>query len=136
MISKLNDSTNANAPIEQRVDQLIETIWHNQHTERSRAMQEILTGVQIDPELRQRFNPTMKKLRDLYDAQWQKLFSDFEMENNDREAVKQLTYSTLHGLASDLSLRSNDKSIQGAKAILKQAVIDFLKKHRQSKRKN
>ena len=127
LISELNDSTSSSTPIEQRVDSLIEAIWHNQRTERSRAMQEILISVQTDDELRQRFSPTMEKLRDLYNAQWQQLFSDFDMSDDVREAIKQLTYSTLRGLASDLSLRSSDKAIQGAKAILKQTVTQLFK---------
>lgn len=125
LMSKLNDSSDDNPAIEEKVDRLIEAIWHNQQTEVNRAMQEILTGVQTDPELRQRFNPTMQKLRDLYNAQWQQLFAGFDMTDADREAIKQLTYSALRGLASDLSLRSTDKAIHGAKAILKQTVIQL-----------
>lgn len=127
LINQLNNSINANTPIEDRVDQLIEAIWHNQQTESNRAMQEILIGVQTDPELRQRFNPTMQKLRDLYNAQWQQLFSDFAMEESESDAIKQLTYSTLRGLASDLPLRSTDTAIHGAKAILKQTLTQLFK---------
>lgn len=127
LIEELNDSTNADTPIEERVNQLIEAIWHNQQTERSRAMQEILIGVQADPELRERFNPTLQKLRDLYNDQWRQLFSDLDINDDEMEAVKQLTFSALRGLASDISLRSTDKDINGAKGLLKQTIIQLFK---------
>lgn len=111
--------------LERRVDAFIEAVWRNQQTNSSRALQEILLGVQGDPELRERFSPTLLKLRNLYDDQWQEFFADVDLPKQRMEAVKELTFCTLRGLAADITIRSSDGPIQMAKALLKTAVVNI-----------
>lgn len=125
-MDQLAQSASTEQPLEQRVDAIIEAIWRNQQNDSARALQEILLGVQGDPELSERFSPTLLKLRNLYDEQWARFFEDVNLPNQQMEAVKEFTFSTLRGLAVDITIRSSDKSIQRAKALLKTAVINIL----------
>jgi len=120
---QLAQSSTTREPLQQRIDSTVEAIWRNQQTASSRAMQEILSGVQGDTKLSKRFSPTLKKLRDLYNEQWQQLFADVELSNDKMEAVKELTFGTLQGLSFDVTVRSSEKSIQAAKELLKKAIL-------------
>ncbi len=124
-MSVLSQSASVDQQLKQRIDALVEAIWANQLTTSNRVMQDIIYGVQGDPELRERFNPTMQKLWDFYNKQWQSLFADIEIAPQDMEAVKQLVFSALQGLAYDIRLRSDDRSILRAIDLLKQQVLDI-----------
>lgn len=110
----------------QRVDDIIEAIWLNQQTLANRVMLEILFAVQSDPELSRRFHPTLEKLRDFYNKQWGLMFSDVSIDQQQMEAIKELTFASLHGLARDVQVRSSDVSIQAAKALLKDTLVRLL----------
>lgn len=112
----------------QRVDDIIEAIWLNQQTLSSRVMLEILLAVQGDAELSQRFHPTLEKLRDFYNEQWGLMFGDVNIDQQQMEAIKELTFASLRGLAQDVKVRSSDVSIQAAKALLKDTLVRLFSK--------
>ena len=98
-MNKISLSTSANQPLDSRVDALFEAIWENQQTDTALVLWEILYGVRRDPQLSERFQPTLQKLRDLYDQQWQLLFDDIAISPESMAAVKELTFSALRGLS-------------------------------------
>ena len=122
-MQQLEQATSGQQPLQQRIDAIIEAIWHNQQSDSSRALQEIIMAVQSDSALSARFHPTLQKLRDLYDDQWRQFFADIEIPAQQMEAVKQLAYATLRGLAFDIVVRSSDQSIQAAKELLKDTML-------------
>lgn len=123
-MQQLEQSTNTDQPLEQRIDAIIEALWRNQQTASSRSMQEILLGVQDDTELSARFNPTLQKLRNLHNQQWQDFFADISISDEKMEAIKQLVFATLRGLAFDVTVRSSDQSILAAKELLKKTMLN------------
>lgn len=122
-MGKISLSTSISQPLDARIDALLEAIWENQQTDSALVLWEILYGVRRDPELSERFQPTLQKLRDLYDQQWQLLFSDIAISPELMAAVKELTFGALRGLSYELSIRSSASAINRAKELLKQQVL-------------
>jgi AcrR family transcriptional regulator len=122
-MQQLGQATSTEQPLEKRIDAIIDTLWCNQQTDSSRSMQEILLGVQGEPELSARFSPTLQKLRKLHNQQWQVFFADINISEEEMEAIKQLVFATLRGLAFDVTVRSSDQSILAAKALLKKTML-------------
>ncbi len=117
-------STGQQQTLKERISSLVDTVWRSQQTEHNRVIAEILQGIQRDSELKQRFNPSLQKLRDAYNQQWQDFFADVAIDVEQMEAIKQLTYSALRGLYIDLPIRSSSEGIELAKQLLKQAIFD------------
>ncbi|WP_101757556.1 TetR/AcrR family transcriptional regulator [Oceanicoccus sp. KOV_DT_Chl] len=122
-MQQLAQATVAKNTLEQRIEAIIDAIWENQQSLSSRAMQEILLGVQGDKVFSQRTYPTLKKLRDLYNQQWQSFFADVDLSERQMEASKQFAFATLRGLTFDYSVRSSHQSVDDAKQLLNQALL-------------
>jgi AcrR family transcriptional regulator len=125
-MQQIAQATATTAPLTDRIDAVVETIWLIQQTDNSRAMQEILLNVRSDRNLSERFHPTLQKLRDLYNHQWRSIFDDINMSEECMEATKQLTFATLRGLSFDVVVQSSDTSIQAAKNLLKKTLLDAM----------
>lgn len=122
-MGKISQAISPGQTLKTRVNSVIEAIWQNQQTDSALALQEILYGVRRDAKLSERFLPTMQKLRNLYNEEWQLFFSDISISTEQMEAIKELTFSTLKGLSYEVSIRSSPNSINGAKELLKQQVF-------------
>lgn len=122
-MEKITRSISTQQDLKERINSLIEVLWENQLTEPTLALQEILYGVMRDPKLRERFIPTLIRLRDFYDEQWRYFFKDVDISTEHLEGIKELTFGALRGLAYDINVRSSDKAILRAKELLKQQIL-------------
>jgi len=119
-------STTPDAPLKARITALLDAFWQEQTSPASIALADIIRSVVADPEYRDRFLPQLQRLRDSYNKQWNVLFADVTLSKEMFEATKQLAFAAIRGLALEIRVRSSDRSILAAKALLASMLFDLL----------
>jgi AcrR family transcriptional regulator len=119
-------STTPEAPLKARISVLLDAFWQEQTSPASTALADIIRSVVADPEYRDRFLPQLQRLRDSYNKQWNVLFADVALSKEMFEATKQLAFAAIRGLALEIRVRSSDRSILAAKALLASMLFDLL----------
>jgi len=119
-------ATSPETPLRQRISVLLDAFWKEQSSPASIALADIIRSVLADPEYRERFLPQLVRLRDSYNKQWNVLFGDVQLSKEMFEATKQLAFAAIRGLALEIQVRSSDRSILAAKALLANMLFDML----------
>jgi len=119
-------STSPETPLRQRITALLDAFWCEQTSPASIALADIVRSVMADPEYRERFLPQLTRLRDSYNKQWNVLFADVQLSKEMFEATKQLAFAAIRGLALEVQVRTSDRHILAAKALLANMLFDML----------
>jgi len=119
-------ATSPETPLRPRISALLDAFWREQSSPASIALADIIRSVLADPEYRTRFLPQLTRLRDSYNKHWNVMFADVQLPKEVFEATKQLAFAAIRGLALEIQVRSSDRSILAAKALLANMLFDML----------
>ena len=122
----LNADISADAPLEERVDSIVEATWRAYQSEAYLAMVEILRGsrgqAKFNKEIRKRQQTVNADVRET----WLRIFADCDSAESVIDDARDLVTLTLSGLASRRIFLRNEQDPRNLIRRLKRATVDIL----------